>query len=121
VSRASVAALGAGAGHHGDLDARRFRMDLELDGCEPYEEDTWDGRRVRIGQAVIRIHGQVPRCVLTTKDPDTGDKDFNTLGEIARQRTRIPGGGGLPFGMYAEIEWPGPVAVGDEVTPLDEP
>jgi hypothetical protein len=118
VSRASVAALGAAAGR-ADLDPRRFRMDLELDGCDPYEEDTWDGRRVRIGEAVVRVCGQVPRCVLTTKDPDTGDKDFETLHEIARQRPRIDGGRGLPFGMYGEVEVPGDVAVGDEVEPLD--
>lgn len=120
VSRASVAALAAGADHEGDLDARRFRMDLELDGCEPYEEDTWDGRRVRVGSAVVRIHGQVPRCVLTTKDPVTGLKDFDTLRQIARQRPRISGGGGLPFGMYAEVEEPGSVAVGDELVPFGD-
>jgi uncharacterized protein YcbX len=119
MSLASVAALGAGAGRT-DLDPRRFRMDLELDGCAPYEEDTWDGRRVRLGTAIVRIHGQIPRCVLTTKDPDTGEKDFETLREIARQRTRIAGDGGLPFGMYAEVEEPGTVAVGDDVTPLDD-
>ncbi len=118
MSSASVAALAAGAGLD-RLDPRRFRMDLELDGCEPYEEDSWDGRRVRIGAAVVRICGQVPRCVLTTKAPDTGEKDFNTLREIARQRARIPGDGGLPFGMYAEVEETGPVAVGDEVAPED--
>lgn len=116
VSRASVAALAAGAGHAGDLDARRFRMDLELDGAEPYEEDTWDGRRVRLGDAVVRLHGQIPRCVLTTFDPDTGSKDFETLKEIARQRARIEGDGGLPFGMYAEVEVPGIVTLGDPVS-----
>lgn len=120
MSRASVAALAAAAGHAGELDARRFRMDIELDGCEAYEEDTWDGRRVRIGGAVVRVCGQIPRCVLTTKDPDTGEKDFDTLREIARQRPRIGGTGGLPFGMYAEVETPGTVARGDEVAPLSD-
>jgi uncharacterized protein YcbX len=121
VSRASVAALAAGAGHEGELDTRRFRMDLELDGCTAYEEDTWDGRRVRLGAAVVRLCGQVPRCILTTMHPDTGLKDFRTLHEIARQRPRIDADGGLPFGMYAEVEVPGTVAVGDAVEPLDSP
>jgi uncharacterized protein YcbX len=116
VSRASVAALGVGAGHQGELDARRFRMDLEIDGCGAYEEDTWGGRRVHVGEAVVRLLGKIPRCVLTTKDPDTGLKDFDTLREIARQRERIEGGGGLPFGMYAEVERPAWVAVGDLVS-----
>jgi hypothetical protein len=116
VSRASVAALADGAGHTSDLDARRFRMDLELDGSAAYEEDTWDGRRIRLGDAVVRLHGQIPRCVITTLDPDTGSKDFETLKEIARQRARIEGDGGLPFGMYAEVEVPGMVALGDPVS-----
>jgi uncharacterized protein YcbX len=118
VSSASVRDLAVRGGAVGELDARRFRMNLEIDGCEPYEEDGWDGREVEVGGATIRVHGQVPRCVVTTLGPDTGTKDFRTLTEIARYRPRIGGRGGLPFGMYAEIVEPGPVAVGDPVEPL---
>jgi uncharacterized protein YcbX len=89
VSFGSVAELARRGGHDGPLDPRRFRMNLELEGCEPYEEDTWDGRRVRVGEATIEIAGQVPRCVFTTKHPETGEKDWNTLAQIARQRPRI--------------------------------
>jgi uncharacterized protein YcbX len=118
VSSASVRDL-AGRGHvDGELDARRFRMNLEVGGCEPYEEDGWDGGEVRVGGATIRLHGQVPRCVITTLGPDTGTKDFGTLTEIARYRPRIGGRGGLPFGMYAEIVRPGSVALGDAVEPI---
>ncbi|HSL10913.1 MAG TPA: MOSC domain-containing protein [Actinomycetota bacterium] len=113
VGLASVAALAAGARHDGELDARRFRMNIELEGTDPYEEDSWDGCDVRIGGAVLRIGEQVPRCVVTTLDPMTGHKDFATLTEIARQRGRIVGGKGLPFGVYARVVEPGTVAVGD--------
>jgi uncharacterized protein len=118
VSSASVRDLAVRGEADGDLDARRFRMNLEIGGCEPYEEDGWDGGEVRVGGATIRVHGQVPRCVVTTLGPDSGTKDFRTLTEIARYRPRIGGRGGLPFGMYAEIVEPGPVAVGDPVEPL---
>lgn len=118
VSHASVAALAEGASHYGDLDARRFRMNLELAGCDPYEEDTWDGAAVRVGGAVLRFGRQVPRCVVTTLDPMTGRKDFPTLTEIARQRGRIRDEKGLPFGVYARVMEPGTVAVGDTVEPL---
>jgi uncharacterized protein YcbX len=118
VSYASVRALAEGGGHIGQLSSLRFRINLELDGCDPYEEDSWDGRRVRIGGAVVRLDGQVPRCVVTTQDPATGIKDWDTLKQIAAQRAQIPGGG-LPFGMYATVETPGTVAVGDAVDPLD--
>jgi len=115
VSSASVAALGRAGDAEGDIDSRRFRMLFELDGCEPYEEDTWDGRLVRIGQSTVRICGQVPRCVITTQSPATGLKDFDALKALATSRGRMKEGTGLPFGMYAEVEEPGRVRVGDQV------
>jgi hypothetical protein len=117
VSSASVRDLGS-RDDRADLDARRFRMNLEIDGCDPYEEDSWDGGLVRVGAATIRISGQVPRCAVTTLAPDTGEKDFRTLNMIARFRPRIRGGRGLPFGMYAEVVEAGRVRVGDPVEPL---
>ncbi|MGH2679379.1 MAG: MOSC domain-containing protein [Actinomycetota bacterium] len=120
VSSASVRALGA-HGDRADLDARRFRINLEVDGCEPYEEDTWEGATVRVGEASIRLRGQIPRCVVTTLAPDTGEKDFPTLNLIARFRPRIEGRRGLPFGMYAEVVESGRVRVGDAVEPLSAP
>jgi uncharacterized protein YcbX len=118
VSLASVADLGGRSGRP-DLDPRRFRMNLELDGCAPFEEDGWEGRAVRIGTAVVRILGPVPRCVATTRDPDTGMKDFDTLKQISAYRPLMQEPRGVPFGMYAEVERPGRVAVGDEVEPAD--
>jgi uncharacterized protein YcbX len=117
VSQASVRDLGERGRHEGPLDSRRFRINLELDGCEPYEEDSWDGRTIAISDAVLRLRGQIPRCVVTTLDPDTGRKDWDTLTQIANLRPRIPGDGGLPFGMYATVERPAEVRLGDPVLP----
>jgi uncharacterized protein YcbX len=117
VSSASVRDIGA-RGDRPDLDARRFRINLEIDGCDPYEEDTWDGTLVRLGEATIRVRGQIPRCIITTLAPDTGQKDFKTLNLIARHRPRIEGRRGLPFGMYAEVVEEGRVRIGDPVEPL---
>ena len=118
VSHASVRDLGRRGGRE-DLDPRRFRINLELDGCEAYEEDSWEGRRLGIGEAVIRILGQIPRCVVTTQSPDTGEKDWDTLTRIARYRPRIHGDGGLPFGVYARVDSPGKVHRGDGVVLLE--
>ena len=115
VSSASVAALASAGGAQGDIDPRRFRMLFELDGCEAYEEDTWDGRILRIGESTVRVCGQVPRCVITTQSPTTGLKDFDALKALATSRGRMKEGTGLPFGMYAEVEEPGRVRVGDQV------
>ncbi|HEX7246764.1 MAG TPA: MOSC domain-containing protein [Actinomycetota bacterium] len=118
VSTASVRDLAERGRYEGDLDARRFRMTFELEGCEPYEEESWAGRRVQLGDAVIEVGGQVPRCVFTTKDPDTGEKDWNTLTEIAKYRPRIAGDGGLPFGVYARVTRPAMIRTGDPLLPL---
>jgi uncharacterized protein YcbX len=119
VSSESVAEVGRRGGREGDVDGRRFRMLLEISGCAaPHEEDAWDARRVRVGEAVVRIHGQVPRCVVTTQDPATGLKDFDTLKTINRYREPMrdaDGDPGLPFGVYAEVETPGLARIGDAV------
>jgi uncharacterized protein YcbX len=122
VSAESVGELGRQAGREDDPDARRFRMLLEIEGCSvPHEEDTWDAGLVRVGAAVVRIRGQVPRCVVTTQDPASGVKDLDTLKTINRYRgvmTGEDGDPGLPFGMYAEVETPGVARVGDPVEPV---
>jgi hypothetical protein len=118
VSFASVADLGRRGSYDGDLDGRRFRMNLELGGAEPFEEDTWAGRHVAIGDATIEMLGPVPRCRVTNQDPDTGEHEWSTLAKIASFRPLIEGPErGIPFGMYAEVITPGEVRVGDAVTP----
>lgn len=111
VSLASVADIGTRGGDPA-LDPRRFRMLVELDGLDPYEEDTWQGRQVRIGDAVIRLGDRMPRCVMTTLDPDTGQKDFETLEVLAGHRKN---GTELLLGVYGDVERPGVARVGDPV------
>lgn len=75
------------------VDPSRFRMLFTLAGCAAHEEDTWTGRRMRIGGAVFRIGGPVPRCVVTTQDPATGRSDLDTLRTIGEYRGRRGSGG----------------------------
>ena len=113
VSSESVAELAQRAGLEA-VDARRFRMLLEIEGCAPHEEDTWEGGHVRLGQAVVEIGGPVPRCATTTRDPNTGKRDFDTLREIAAYRGKRDGKK-IDFGVYAQVVQPGRVRVGDPV------
>ncbi|MGH7357691.1 MAG: MOSC domain-containing protein [Candidatus Rokuibacteriota bacterium] len=116
VSSESIAELARRAGAEA-LDGRRFRMLLEIEGCAPHEEDTWAGRRVRIGGAVVEIGGPVPRCATTTRDPSTGRRDFDALREIAEYRGKREGKK-VDFGVYARVIEPGRVRVGDPVEPV---
>ena len=113
VSSESIAELAGQAGLD-SVDGRRFRMLLEIEGCAPHEEDTWRGRHVRLGEAVLEIGGPVPRCATTTRDPSTGERDFDTLREIAAYRGKRDGKK-IDFGVYAQVVGPGRVRVGDPV------
>ncbi|HZO98491.1 MAG TPA: MOSC domain-containing protein [Gaiellaceae bacterium] len=114
VSDGSLARATAAAGLD-RLDSRRFRMLFELAGCGAHEEDAWEGRLVRIGGAVVRVGEQVVRCAVTTRDPDTGARDHDLLRVIAGYRGRREPDGAVLFGVYAHVESPGPVRVGDPV------
>ena len=116
VSDGSLARLAAEAGVE-KLDARRFRMLFELAGCEPHEEDGWEGRQLAIGEALVRVGAGVDRCAVTTRDPETAKRDLDTLRVLADYRGRRESDGAVLFGVYATVEQPGRVRVGDAVVP----
>jgi uncharacterized protein YcbX len=115
VSLESVRELARQGGHEGDLSPARFRMTIEIEGVgSPHAEDAWRSRRVRIGEATLLIEDPVPRCVVTTLDPETAVRDFPTLHVIKAYRG-VSSAGHLDFGVYAEVVEPGTVRVGDTV------
>ncbi len=88
VSEASLARLAEIAGEDA-LDPRRFRMLIEVDGLAPHEEDGWVGRTFRIGDAAVRFRGHVGRCLITSRDPDTGVVDLPTLDLLGEYRREV--------------------------------
>ena len=114
VSRASVDDVGMRGGVD-QLDSRRFRMLVEIEDAAAFEEDGWSGKRIRLGDAIVRVGEQMPRCVLTTINPETASKDFPTLDVLASYRKV---GRQLMFGMYGDVKEPGIVRVGDPVEVL---
>lgn len=118
ISRGSLERLRREAGVDGPVDGRRFRMLFEIEGIAEHSEDEWFGRRVAIGDAVIAPVGDVGRCVVTTKNPDTGDTDLETLNTLAAYR-REGRTEPLPFGIHAAVVQPGRVCVGDAVRVLE--
>jgi uncharacterized protein YcbX len=117
VSDASLQELGRQSGAGRPVDGRRFRMLVGVAGCEPHEEDTWLGLSVRLGEATVRVTGTVGRCVITTRNPDTGKRDFDTLAAIQAYRGQNPLTGELDLGVYGVVVEPGRVRVGDPVVP----
>lgn len=115
VSRPSLGALARAAGDV-DVDVRRFRMLVVIDGVdEPHEEDTWVGERLRVGDALVRVRGHVGRCNITHRHPETGRADLQTLDVLRSYRGGADTTEPLAFGIFGEVLRPGRVAVGDSV------
>jgi len=117
LSDGSVRELAAHAGRDW-VDSRRFRMLMDLEDAAAHEEDTWIGRRIRIGDAVLHVTKPDARCAMTTHDPDTGEPDLDTLRTIISYRG-LREAKHADLGVLADVEQPGRVRLGDEVVPLD--
>ncbi|MEV4420609.1 MOSC domain-containing protein [Patulibacter sp. NPDC049589] len=103
------------------VDARRFRMLFAIGGSPAHAEDGWEGRRVRVGDAVVEVGGPVPRCAGVTRHPDGGDRDVPVVRMIKAYRglqdTEL--GPGVALGVYGRVIRPGRVRVGDAVELAD--
>jgi uncharacterized protein len=93
-------------------DPRRFRMTITMTGTNAWAEHGWAGQKVAIGEAVLRVIAPVPRCVVTTRNPDSGATDARILHALARLR----GKNDVTFGVWCDIIRPGRIHVGDLVT-----
>lgn len=102
------------------VDGRRFRMLIELEGASAHEEDTWIGGEVAIGSAVLSITKPDARCAITTQNPDTGERDLDTLRTLIRYRGFRAGDPDrkIDFGVLGEVLQPGTIAIGDELRVL---
>jgi uncharacterized protein len=97
------------------VDGRRFRMLIELGGADAHEEDTWIGRRIAVGTAVLTIIKADSRCAITTQHPDTGVRDFDTLRTIIAYRG-LTDDKKVDFGVLGDVAIPGTIRLGDEVS-----
>ena len=113
LSQASIDHLMGLTGGTQSFRVERFRPTFLIEGCGAHEEDTWLGRGLSIGERVqVRLVSPDPRCAITTLDPETGERDFDTLRLILSYR---PSPRAAYFGTYGIVEAPGTVRVGDEV------
>ena len=97
---------------------QRFRPSLvvETDG-DGWVENDWCGRTATIGGARLTITLPTPRCVMTTLAQPGLPSDRAVLQTLADGNRVAFGDFGevACLGVYAEVEEPGPIAVGDPV------
>ena len=100
------------------FENQRFRMNIVVETDESgFVENAWVGQRVGIGDTV-RLHVTMPdaRCVMTTLAQGNLPRDNEILRTLARHNRLPLGAGAHPCaGVYAMVEAPGAVRVGDRV------
>lgn len=86
IGQASLDDLSARVGR--SLPMLRFRPNLVVSGSEPYAEDSW--KRIRIGDLEFRVAKGCSRCIMTTLDPQTGERsaDREPLATLKTYRER---------------------------------
>jgi uncharacterized protein len=94
-------------------DQRRFRMTITITGADAWAEHAWSGQDVQVGAVILRVIAPVPRCAVTTRNPESGATDARVLHALARLR----GKDDITFGVWCEIIRPGLIHVGDLVIP----
>ena len=89
-------------------DWRRFRPNLIVGGVEGLAERAWEGRRLRVGSALLDVVDLRARCVMTTFDPDTQAQDPKVLWRIVEEFDGV-------LGLNCAVIEGGIVANGDPV------
>jgi uncharacterized protein YcbX len=90
----------------------RFRPNIVVKGCGPFEEDTWN--RIRIGDVELAVVKPCARCEVTTIDKETLERSKEPLKTLGKYRKHKLGaifgqnviplnGGSIRLGMNVEV------------------
>ncbi|MEM9845135.1 MAG: MOSC domain-containing protein [Pseudomonadota bacterium] len=104
---ASNEALAAKMGR--PLSILRWRGNIVMDGLSEWQEFDWIGRTLRIGSAELKVHERIERCLATATNPDTGERDADTLGALNEHF------GHQDFGIYVTVVASGDIRTGDAI------
>lgn len=116
ITTGTIAAIG-GHSPRGTVEVDRYRPNLVLDTRIGFVEDDWVGRTIVAGEARLKVLLPSPRCAVPTLAHGDLPADRDALRVLAaHHRVTIPDFGTFPTaGVYAVVEQPGAVAVGDAV------
>ena len=99
-----------------DINELRFRSNIAVDGLEAWEEQSWVGRKIRIGAVEFDVVKPKTRCLATHANPKTGQRDLPILTTL----TQKIGQANPTFGVAMHpTRTGGQIQVGDRVTLLD--
>jgi len=91
-------------------DRRRLRPNIVIGGVDGLAEREWAGRQMQIGKVLIEFAQLRERCVMTTYDPDTQERNPAVLKHIVKKfdgtlalDTAVLQGGRISVGDVVEL------------------
>ena len=92
------------------VDRRRFRPNIVVDisTSDDRPEDAWIDTPLRIGSVLLRVTQRTVRCVMVTQPQAELAFEPAILKELEANNE-------MRLGVYARVEQPGTVSVGDEI------
>ncbi len=111
-SRESLASVGAALGD-ANLNELRFRHNIVIDGVAAWEEQSWAGGNLRVGNVVFETVVPKVRCLATHANPLTGERDLQVMQILVKAfaQSRPTFGVGMLSAVGGEIQ------IGDTVVP----
>jgi uncharacterized protein len=91
------------------VDVRRFRPNLLIKSSEEgFPEIGWTGKQLIVGNATLSVTVACPRCVMITHGFADLPRDPALMRVVVREANQN-------MGVYAKVEKPGTIRVGDEL------
>jgi uncharacterized protein YcbX len=91
-----------------DADPRRLRVNIVVRTDEPFIEESWLGRTVRIGSCSLRVLARIERCRMIDIVQDGVTPERAWLKPLAEHRV-------MNLALYADVAAPGEIHIGDAV------
>ena len=94
------------------ISMNRFRPNIVVEGCQPYEEDSW--KKIKIGDIDYSIVKPCSRCVIPSINPETAEREKEPTKTLITYRKRdnkiffgqnviAQATGKIDVGMHVEI------------------
>ncbi|MFM8972883.1 MAG: MOSC domain-containing protein [Actinomycetota bacterium] len=95
-----------------DWDIRRFRPNIVIGGAlEPFAEDGWVGRDLRLGGAVLTVRQPTVRCAMPLRAQPGLERQPGLFSAMNDLNAAFPN----HLGVYLDVAEPGEVRIGDAV------
>jgi hypothetical protein len=92
----------------GNPDPRRLRVNIVIDSHEPFVEERWVDRELRLGTTRLRVVQRVQRCRMIDIRQDGVKPGEKWLTPLTEERA-------MSLAVYADVIRPGHLAVGDRL------